>query len=147
MKKIYRILAGIHWFVGVGAVFGGLAAILNPNEPLGMSVDILKNSPFSNYLVPGIILLVIIGLGNILSAILFRFNLELQGYISSVFSWALVIFIFVQCIVLNSIAFLHVLYFIIGLVQAALSAALLFDKRLFPANIITDIYKKIFNVQ
>ncbi|MGV8981763.1 hypothetical protein [Clostridium sp.] len=141
MKKVYRMLFALHLFVGIGALAGGLAAITNPKAPLGVPVEVLKNSPFSNFLIPGILLFTIIGLGNIFSALMFRFKLKFQGYISSVFSWALVIWIIVQCIMMNDIVFLHVLFFIIGLIEAGLSMIILFEKRLFPANIIYNIYE------
>lgn len=141
MKKIYRLLFGLHLFVGIGAMAGGLAAITNPQSPLGISVEVLKNSPFSNYLIPGIILFTIIGVGNVISAIMFRFKSRFQGYISSVFSWALVIWIVVQCIMMEDIAFLHVLFFMIGLVEAGLSMVIIFEKDLFPANIIMNFMK------
>ena len=143
MRIVYRLLFALHAFVGVGALAGGLAAITNPQEPLGVSVQLLKNSPFSNYLIPGIILFTIIGLGNVISALMFRFKLRFQGYISSVFSWALVIWIVVQCIMLNAVAFPHILFFSIGLIQAVLSMIILFEKRLFPANLILNFYKEI----
>lgn len=143
MKKVYKILFALHLFVGIGAIAGGLAAITNPNEPLGMSVASLKNSPFRSYLIPGIILFAIIGLGNIFSAVVFLFKFKLQGYISSIFSFALVIWIIVQCIILNSIVFLHVLYFGIGLIQAILSISILFEKRLFPTNIVLGYYNEL----
>ncbi|MBZ9688602.1 hypothetical protein G9F72_019935 [Clostridium estertheticum] len=139
MKKVYRLLFALHLFVGIGAMAGGLAAITNPQTPLGISVDVLKNSPFNNFFIPGIILFTIIGLGNIISALMFRFKLRFQGYISSVFSWALVIWIVVQCIMMNAIVFLHVLFFIIGLIEAGLSMVILFEKHLFPTNIILNI--------
>ena len=140
MKKVYRLLFVLHLFVGIGAMFGGLAAITNPQAPLGISVEALKNSPFNNYLIPGIILFTIIGLGNVISALMFRYKLKFQGYISSFFSWALVIWIVVQCILLNGVVFLHVLFFIIGLIQAFLSIIILFEKRLFPINLILNFY-------
>ena len=143
MTRIYRLLFALHLFVGIGALFGGLAAIINPYEPLGITLEPLKNSPFSNYLIPGIILFTIIGLGNIISALMLRFKSRFQGYISSVFSWALVIWIVVQVIMLNAVAFPHVLYFIIGLVESVLSIIILFKQRLFPTNIALDIYKKL----
>lgn len=143
MSKLYRVLFILHLFVGIGALFGGLAAITQPNGPMGIPTDTLKNSPFTNFLIPGIILFTVIGLGNIFSAIMFRFRLKYQGYISSVFSWALVIWIVVQCIMLRSVVFLHVLYFFIGITEAAISMLLLFEKRLFPANIAIDIYNSI----
>ena len=65
MKKL---LIFLHAFVGIGALFGGGGAVLNPNNPMGISVDVLKNSPFSNFLIPGIILLVVIGFGNLFAA-------------------------------------------------------------------------------
>lgn len=140
MKRLYRVLFALHLFVGIGALARGLAAITNPQEPLGMPLDPLRNSPFSNYLIPGIILFSVIGLGNIFSALMFRFKSKLQGYISSIFSWALVIWIIVQCIMLNGVVFLHVLYFIIGLIQAGLSMAMLMEHKLFPTNIVIKIY-------
>lgn len=142
MKRIYRLLFALHVFVGIGAIGGGVATFINSENPLGMSAKYLKNSPFHNYLIPGIILFTIIGLGNIISALMFRWNLKFQGYASSVFSWALVIWIVVQCIMLEAVAFPHVLFFCIGLVQAALSMTILFEKRQFPANIILNIYKQ-----
>jgi hypothetical protein len=139
MRTVYRLLFALHAFVGIGAVVGGLAAIINPQAPLGMPVEQLINSPFNNYLIPGIILFTIIGLGNILSA--FMFKSRFQGYISSVFSWALVIFIIVQCIMLNTVHFLHIIYLIIGLVEAGLSMIILVEQRLFPANLILRFLK------
>ena len=92
MKGVYRLLFILHLFVGIGAVSGGLAAITNPTEPLGASVELLKNSPFKDYLIPGIILFTVIGLGNIISALMLRFMPRIQGYISSVFSWACLLY-------------------------------------------------------
>ena len=136
MKKVRRLLFILHIIVAIGAVSGGLAAITNPSEPLGVSVELLKNSPFTDYLIPGIILFSVIGLGNIISALTLHFIPRLQGYVSSVFGWALVIWIIVQCLMLDNIIFLHVLFFFIGLIQGVLSMKILFHQNLFPANII-----------
>ena len=69
---------------------------------------------------------------------MFRFKSKFQGYISGVFSGALVIWIVVQCIMLETVVFLHILYFMIGVIEGALSAIILFEQRLFPANLIMD---------
>lgn len=142
MKVVYRLLFAMHLFVGIGAIAGGLAAITSPRNPLGMPVETLKNSPFSDFLIPGIILFTIIGLGNVFSAILFRYKLKYQAYVSGVISGALVIWIVVQCIMLQAVAALHVIFFMIGLLQCALSAMILFERRLFPANLVLDFYKR-----
>ena len=136
MKRIFRLLFILHAFVGLGAIGGGIMAILNPQGPGGMPTDALKNSPFSNFLIPGIILFIVIGLGNVFSAVTLLLKSRFQGYISNVFSWALVIWIIIQCIMLNAVAYLHIIFFIIGLVEAALSIIILFKQHLYPTNII-----------
>lgn len=139
MKVNYRILLIIHLFVGLGALGGGLVAIVDPYKPLGIPVELLEGSPFSNYLVPGLILFVIIGMGHIFSALTVIKKSKWQGYISSVFSWALMIWIVVQCIIINTVEFLHILYFLIGLLGAVLAMRILFEQGQFPANVITDL--------
>lgn len=142
MKIVNRLLFFLHIFVGVGALVGGGAAIINPMQPLGMPIEPLKNSPFTNYLIPGIILFMILGVGNIYSAFMIHYKSKFQGYISSVFSCALVIWIVVQCLMLNAIAFLHVLFFSIGLIEVILSTINSFYQRLFPTNIILNFIDK-----
>ncbi len=125
MNKIERVLFVLHLFVGIGAIGGGLAAILNPHEPLGMPVEALKNAPFTSYFVPGIILFTVIGLGNMAGAVALWSRWRLRGYTSSALGWALVIWIVVQCIMLQDVVFLHVLYFLLGVVKAALAMKVL----------------------
>lgn len=143
MKIIYRVLLFLHVFVGLGAMFGGSAAIVNPNQPLGMPVDTLKYSPFSNFLIPGIILFTVIGLGNLFGAAAILFKMKFQSYISIVFGGALVIWIIVQCIMQRAVVHLHVIFFIIGIIEAVLAIIILFKQRLFPANLILRIYEEI----
>lgn len=143
MKRVYRILFGFHAFVGVGAMGGGMMAILYPQGPGGMPVDALSNSPFQDYLIPGIILFSVIGLGNVACALSMHFKSKYQGYISSVFSWALVIWIVVQCIMLRLVASLHVIFFLIGLVEALLSAILLYAQHLFPTDMILNMVMRL----
>ena len=145
MKIVYRLLLVLHIFVGLGAMAGGLAAITNPQNPLGVPADALKNSPFDNFLIPGIILFTVIGLGNLIGAVAVFLRMKFQSYISIVLGGALVIWIVVQCIMLRSVVSLHVIFFIIGLVEAVLSIIILFKQRLFPANLILKICKEIRN--
>ncbi len=142
MKVLYRILFFLHALIGVGAMAGGTAPILNPVSPMGMSVDALKNSPFDNFLIPGIILFTVIGLGNVTGAVTILLKSKFQGYISGILGGTLVIWIVVQCIMLRTVVFLHVLFFIFGLIQAALAGVILFNKEMFPANIIVGFYNK-----
>ena len=53
-------------FNGLGAVYGGLMLILAPNgELMHITVDYLKYSPFSTFLIPGIVLFVFNGLSSL----------------------------------------------------------------------------------
>lgn len=143
MKKVYNLLFILHLFVGLGAIAGGSMAIINTQDPAGITIDALKNSPFSNFFIPGIILFTVIGVGNVFSAVSILFKSKYQGYISSIVSWALIIWIIVQCIMLETVIYLHVIFFIIGLIEAFLSILILFKQRLFPTNIIYILMKKL----
>ena len=44
-------------FLIIGAVQGGVAMVMNPLDPLGMSVDFLENAPIDDYFWPGMFLI------------------------------------------------------------------------------------------
>ena len=51
-------------FLGISAIGGGGALIISPSGKLlgGLPLSILQNSPFSNFLIPGIILFWVLGI-------------------------------------------------------------------------------------
>lgn len=51
---VLAILLGV---LAIGAIQGGIAMVLNPIEPLGMTVDYLEGTPVDNYALPGLFLL------------------------------------------------------------------------------------------
>lgn len=59
----FYILIGLMTFQGLSGLFGGIMLVFDPSgNSLNMPIDLLKNSPFTNYLIPGIILLLILGI-------------------------------------------------------------------------------------
>ena len=129
MKTHEKISMAIHIFVGIGALAGGTAAITDPHNPMGMNAaDALRFSPFDSFLIPGIILFAVIGMGNLFSAIVIIKNRKLKPFISGFFASALVIWIVVQCIMLQAIAALHVIFFCIGAVQGFLALYMLYKR-------------------
>lgn len=129
MKTIVKICIILHIFVGIGALAGGFAAIINPYNPMGLdAAQALKFSPFKDFLIPGILLFTVIGLGNLFAALAFLRNWRLKPWISGFFASALVIWIAVQCIMLQTIVALHVIYFCIGAVQGLMALYLLYRK-------------------
>jgi hypothetical protein len=56
------VLIIIMIFLGIGAIISGPMLFLSPDGDLmGMSTDLLEGSPFSNYLIPGLILFIFVG--------------------------------------------------------------------------------------
>jgi hypothetical protein len=92
---------------------------------LGISVDVLQNSPFNSFLIPGIILFLVVGLGNILAAAVLFKKIAHSLYISHFMGLVLVGWIVVQCIMMRTINILHIIYFAIGALITVLSLNLL----------------------
>ena len=114
--KILRIAAIILLiFLGISALFGGGAFIVDPSGSLiQMPLSHLEHSPFKNFLIPGLILFLFNGVSGIVIAILvirkYRFYPELvvlQGIVQDV--W-----IVVQLIMIRSVSFLHYTCFTVG---------------------------------
>ena len=74
MKKSIIVIRGaIQLFVSLGAVICGIMLIVNPGGVMmKMSVNMLSGKPFTVFLAPGIILLLICSLGQLPSGILTR---------------------------------------------------------------------------
>lgn len=63
------LLVALQAFIGVGALFGGYG-LLADAEGLGMEEEWLDGSPFPDYRIPGLFLLLVIGGGMLASAVL-----------------------------------------------------------------------------
>ena len=66
---IARLAVVLEVFLGLGALFGGGALTLAPDgHLLGMPTTLLAGSPFSSFLVPGIILFMFVGIAPLIAA-------------------------------------------------------------------------------
>lgn len=71
IQTIYNVLGGIQLFISLGALGAGWLMLTHPSGSInGMSVEILADSPFSDFFIPGMVLFVVNGLGNLLGAFL-----------------------------------------------------------------------------
>lgn len=123
MKKLVFVFQGIvQVLVGFSAAISGGLLILAPSGALLQApLDMLRGSPFPDFLVPGIILLGVNGLGQLAAGILSLRRHPFAGYVGAVFGLGLMIWIFVQ---VNMIGGGHILqygYFFLGIVETALS--------------------------
>lgn len=66
-----RVAAVLEVILGIGAMFGGGALVLAPDgHLLSMPLSTLSGSPFHDFLIPGLILFVVIGVGPVVTAVL-----------------------------------------------------------------------------
>jgi len=61
--------------LGISAFFGGAVLVYDPTgETIGMSAVLLAGTPFSSFLIPGLILFCVLGIGSLIVAALVRKN-------------------------------------------------------------------------
>ncbi len=127
MQKILRIVVLIlNCFLAITSIGGGVGLIVGFGAP---PVELLKNSLFSSYLVPGLALLVLVG-GS--SSVAFFLIIKKKKYglqISLMAALFIVIFELVEVFVIGSPEGagknLQIVYFSVGIVIAVLSIILL----------------------
>jgi hypothetical protein len=118
------LLGGIQIFVGIGAVPAGIVMIVDPSgSSLWMSVEMLRNSPFLNFLIPGIFLLVVNGILSLLASAASFERHRFAGEIAVGLGTFLILWIVIQVWWLG-IHWLHFLYFGLGIVELVLGLML-----------------------
>ncbi|MBI9108463.1 MAG: hypothetical protein JEZ04_17085 [Spirochaetales bacterium] len=142
MKGFKRLSAFLYLFTGIGAVAGGMAGILEPQSPMGIPIEVLEHSPFGSYLLPGIFLFAVIGLGNIFSFILSRRFEEVRGYLSGIMGVILCLWLIIQCLFMRDIAALHIIFFVIGVFQGLTGLRILLYNRQFPYYEVTFFFER-----
>jgi hypothetical protein len=131
-----KVLIFLHFLLGIGAVFGGLVLIIDPSgELIHMPITLLKYSPFDNFLIPGVILLVVLGMLPLIvsyalatkrqSEFADRLNLFHDMHwawaYSFYISFALIIWITMEIYFIRDIAMIHVAYIFLGLIIQVLT--------------------------
>lgn len=120
-----NILVFLLAFLAIGAIAGGGGLVISPSgEALGMPVSMLAHSPFTDFLVPGIILLVVFGIFPCIliyallrkpgSRIAEKLNLFRDMHWSWTYtiynSFALIVWIQAEMVFLGSVHWLHTFY-------------------------------------
>jgi hypothetical protein len=109
-------------FNGLSALFGGSVLIVAPDGSiLGMPLSLLAGTPFSDFLLPGLILFTVLGLGSCIGWWLaFRRSTYAVRWVQVV-GLGTVIWIVTQMIMLHGVDVLHVIYGATGVVLVWLS--------------------------
>lgn len=120
-----NVLGALQVLIGLGAVAGGLGLALDPSGAnLGIPVELLENTPFSSYLIPGIVLLTVNGFGSLLGAAATIIRSRYAGEIAMALGVFLVAWITLQVYWFAGVHWLHALYFGLGLLEFVLGWSL-----------------------
>lgn len=131
----YKILGYLQIFVGMGAIAGGLPLIISPQgNAMGMPLELLEKSPFTNYLIPGIILFTINGLGQLFSAWYSLKLLKPASLLGIIFGAALIGWLLVQIFYLGFSTWMQALYLAIGTIEVFLALGIFRKHNVKQAN-------------
>jgi hypothetical protein len=108
--------------LGVGAIAGGAALVAAPDgSVMHFDKTILAGSPFPDFLLPGLILGGLFGVGSLVVAVAGIRRARLAPFFAFAIGCAQMIWIVVQLSIIKELSFLHPTMFAIGLVIAAAS--------------------------
>jgi hypothetical protein len=117
-KKVYIGLGSLQAFIGLGAVGGGFMLVKDPSgSAMGLPMSFLEGAPFSDFLIPGIFLLAVNGLGSLIGAGLSYARRRYAEEITIVLGAILVAWIVMQVVIIRSFSWLQILYFILGVIE------------------------------
>lgn len=97
-------------FIGIGGVVSGAMLIADPRGGMGMGLAILEGSPFQDFVIPGIILLVAVGV----------FPLVVAGAALARAPWAVLGHVAVSAVLLGWIAVELLMLGYLGFLQPAI---------------------------
>jgi len=113
-------------FNGLSGLLGGFMLISDPSgSNISLNLEWLEGTPFPNFLIPGIVLFLFIGLGNVVGAGFTIFKKANAGLIGAIFGLILMIWIVFQVLWIGYQDFLQPLYFSAGMLQAVLGFLLM----------------------
>ena len=125
VKILFTELACIQAFVAAGALPVGYLFITHPDgSAAGMSVSMLSDSPFHDFLLPGIALFTFNGVFHFLNAVLCFFRYHFAPCFAVILGIGLIIWIFVQVYSIGLNSFLQPAFFAIGCAELALGIIL-----------------------
>jgi len=114
-----RITIAFLVLLGLGAVAGGIALAAEPDgSVMHFEVSTLAGSPFADYLVPGLILGGLFGVGSFIVAALGLRRSRLAPFLAFAIGCAQMIWIVVELAIIDELSVLHPTFFAVGLVIA-----------------------------
>lgn len=118
MKKLLKITAIILLiFTGISALAGGYGLIMDPSgKAVNIPLEYLRQTPFPDYLLPGIILFMAIGILSLIVAFTALRSFKNYPYFIILQGCILAGWILIQMMLIQTLHALHVVYGSVGIV-------------------------------
>ncbi len=121
IKGLYNTLGAAQVFVAIGAIPAGILFLADTSGALmGNSVEMLAKSPFRSFLIPGLFLVIVHGLFNVIGAVLSFRKHRYAAPLGLVLGLILMLWIIIQVWIITLSSFLQPLMFVVGLAEAIL---------------------------
>ena len=112
-------------FIGVTAAAGGFGLITDPSgAKMKISLEWLNGSPFVDYFIPGLVLLIGIGFGNVLASITSFVRNKFAAHLAIALGLFLALYLAIEVIVVGLRNLSQPIYFILGLIVFTLGMKL-----------------------
>jgi hypothetical protein len=108
-----KILSLFFVSIGISAVIGGYKLLVT--NGLGMSVALLKDSPFTSYFYPALILIFVIGGTYLVAGVFVWTKNRYVCEVVAIAGFALLIWLFTEMYIMHISHWLHVIYFAFGI--------------------------------
>ncbi len=124
-RPTYTWLAvALEVFTGLGAIPVGLMLVTDPTGAgVGFPPGWIEATPFGSYLVPGLYLLLVNGVGMLVLAALTVLRHPVAPWLTAVLGAGLAIWIGVQLIVMPEVSFLQAVFGVIGVALVTIGLA------------------------
>ena len=125
MKRSIKSLGIIQVFVCIGALPAGVLMMIFPDgSGLGIPPGLLTGSPFTDYFIPGVFLLLLNGLFQMAGAVLTFKKSQWAGKAGACLGILLMFWICIQVYFIGLVSFLQPFYFLLGLSESLLGLKL-----------------------
>ena len=114
-RRWWVALLVVGWFILVSAVGGGVGLILG--NGMGMPLSWLDGTPFDSFVIPGLVLLLVVGGTQALAVLLQHRRHPWWPAAAGVAGFGMVIWVYVEVALLPVYSFLHTLYLTTGVLQ------------------------------
>lgn len=116
--RTYKLLGYLQLFVGMGAIAGGLPMILTPDgSNQGLNTEVLSNTPFSDFFIPGLFLLAVNGIGSLIASYFSLKTMKEAGILGMIFGFLLMAWIVIQVLLIGFVSWLQPLYLALGTLE------------------------------